>query len=91
MSKLLPGLGYLALPSSPETWLVEPLLPSGGAILVFGEPKVGKSFAGLQARRRHLRPHNPDSRRSQYFFTALCRRIVASVLLLSVPRAQTLG
>ena len=39
---------YLALPRSPQTWLVEPLLPLGGQLLLYGDPKVGKSFAALQ-------------------------------------------
>lgn len=47
-SKIVPGLAYLALPSSPATWLIDPLLPSGGAMLMYGDPKVGKSFAALQ-------------------------------------------
>lgn len=45
---VLSGSEYLALPRAPETWLVEPLLPVGGSILLYGDPKVGKSFAALQ-------------------------------------------
>lgn len=48
MPKIVNLSDYLALPSSPETWLIEPLLPSGGAMLLYGDPKVGKSFAALQ-------------------------------------------
>jgi RecA-family ATPase len=48
MSKIVSGAEYLALPSSPETWLIDPLLPSGGACLLYGDPKVGKSYAALQ-------------------------------------------
>lgn len=39
---------YLSLPREPQTWLVEPLLPKGGTMLLYGDPKVGKSFAALQ-------------------------------------------
>lgn len=46
--RILSGIDYLALPSSPATWLIEPLLPSGGAMLLYGDPKIGKSFAALQ-------------------------------------------
>lgn len=46
--KIVSGLSYLALPSSPDTWLIDPLLPSGGALLLYGDPKIGKSFAALQ-------------------------------------------
>jgi hypothetical protein len=42
------GAEYLALPRAPETWLVAPLLPVGGTMLLYGDPKVGKSFAALQ-------------------------------------------
>lgn len=48
MSKILSGEDYLALPSTPETFLIDPLLPSSGALLLYGDPKVGKSFAALQ-------------------------------------------
>jgi RecA-family ATPase len=48
MPKIVTGAEYLALPSSPSTWLIEPLLPSGGAMLLYGDPKVGKSYAALQ-------------------------------------------
>jgi RecA-family ATPase len=48
MPKIVSGQDYLKLPSSPATWLVEPLLPSSGAMLLYGDAKVGKSFAALQ-------------------------------------------
>lgn len=48
MAKILSGTDYLKLPSSPSTWLIDPLLPSGGAMLMYGDPKVGKSYAALQ-------------------------------------------
>ena len=36
---------YLALPRDKENWLVKPLIPSGGAALLYGDPKVGKALA----------------------------------------------
>lgn len=48
MPKIVTGEDYLNLPSSPETYLIDPLLPSGGALLLYGDPKVGKSYAALQ-------------------------------------------
>jgi RecA-family ATPase len=39
---------YLNLPRSPETWLIDPLLPIGGSALLYGDAKIGKSFAALQ-------------------------------------------
>lgn len=48
MPKIVSGPDYLNLPSSPETYLIDPLLPSGGALLLYGDPKVGKSYAALQ-------------------------------------------
>jgi RecA-family ATPase len=48
MPKIANGVDYLNLPSSPETYLIDPLLPSGGAMLLYGDPKVGKSYAALQ-------------------------------------------
>ena len=48
MASIVSGSEYLALPRSPETWLIEGLLPVSGGLLLFGDPKVGKSFAALQ-------------------------------------------
>jgi hypothetical protein len=49
MSKaILSGRDYLSLPRAPETWLIDPLLPAGGLCLVYGDPKIGKSYAALQ-------------------------------------------
>jgi len=48
MSTIVTGADYLDLPRDPESWLVENLLPTGGSMLLFGDPKVGKSFAALQ-------------------------------------------
>lgn len=47
-NSILTGKEYLALPRSAETFLVEPLLPQGGSLTLYGDPKVGKSFAALQ-------------------------------------------
>lgn len=48
MKPILTGKEYLALPRDANTWLIEPLLPAGGVGIVYGDPKVGKSFAVLQ-------------------------------------------
>lgn len=42
------GRDYLDLPTEPETWLVKPLIPAGGSVVLYGEAKVGKSYAALQ-------------------------------------------
>jgi len=39
---------YLALPRAPEAWVIKPLLPTGGTVILYGEAKLGKSFLGLQ-------------------------------------------
>lgn len=39
---------YLSLPREAETWLIKPLIPAGGAVNVYGDAKVGKSFATAQ-------------------------------------------
>lgn len=46
--KIVSGSDYINLPSTPSTWLIEPLLPASGAMLLYGESKGGKSFAALQ-------------------------------------------
>lgn len=48
VSPIVTGDDYLKLPSAPETWLVEGLVPSGGSLLLYGDPKVGKSYAAMQ-------------------------------------------
>lgn len=48
MSKIVTGAEYLALPREPETFLIDPLLPVGGSMLLYGDPKIGKSYAALQ-------------------------------------------
>lgn len=42
------GSEYMNLPCEPETWLIRPLVPMGGSVLIYGEPKVGKSYAAIQ-------------------------------------------
>lgn len=42
------GRDYIDLPTEPETWLVRPLIPAGGSVVLYGEAKVGKSYAALQ-------------------------------------------
>lgn len=39
---------YLALPSGPSDWLIEPILPAGGRAIIFAPPKAGKSSFALQ-------------------------------------------
>ena len=48
MNTIVRGDDYLNLPRAPETWLIEPLIPAGGTALLYGDPKVGKSYAALQ-------------------------------------------
>ena len=45
---ILPAEDYLSLPRSSESWLLRPLLPVGGSMLLYGDPKVGKSYAAIQ-------------------------------------------
>lgn len=39
---------YLKLPRSPDTWLVKSLIPVGGAALLYGQEKSGKSAIAIQ-------------------------------------------
>lgn len=48
MPKPVVGPEYLKLPRNVGTWIVEPLLPMGGSLNIFGKPKAGKSLAALQ-------------------------------------------
>ena len=48
MPTIVSGSEYLSLPRAKETWLIKPVLPTSGAVLLYGDPKVGKSFAALQ-------------------------------------------
>ena len=45
---IVSGSEYLSLPRAPEAWLLKPLIPAGGACLLYGDSKVGKSFAAIQ-------------------------------------------
>jgi RecA-family ATPase len=38
---------YLALPREPQPWVIQDLIPVGGAVNVYGKPKTGKSFIAL--------------------------------------------
>lgn len=39
---------YLAQPREKNTWLLKPFIPTSGAALLYGDPKVGKSYLGIQ-------------------------------------------
>lgn len=39
---------YLKLPREAETFLLKPIIPTGGACLIYGSPKLGKSYLGIQ-------------------------------------------
>jgi RecA-family ATPase len=46
--RILSGVDYLSQPSGPDTWLIKPLLPTSGAMLIYADPKAGKSYLALQ-------------------------------------------
>src|SRR6266850_2844985 len=50
--ELRPGFvgvdSYLNLPRDRSTWLLKPLIPISGACLLYGSPKTGKSYMGIQ-------------------------------------------
>lgn len=52
MSDQFPGFvsveDYLRLPRDPATWLIEPLIPIGGAAILYGQEKSGKSAIAIQ-------------------------------------------
>lgn len=48
VQRFLRASDYVTLPRPTETWLVDSVLPAGGSMLLYGDPKVGKSFAALQ-------------------------------------------
>jgi RecA-family ATPase len=48
MSAIVSGADYLNLPRAPHTWLIEPIIPMGGSVLMYGDAKVGKSYSALQ-------------------------------------------
>lgn len=39
---------YLHLPREAQTYLMKPLIPTAGACLLYGAPKLGKSYLGIQ-------------------------------------------
>ena len=45
---ILTGAEYLALPRDRETWLLRPLIPVGGAAILYGDAKLGKSYLAIQ-------------------------------------------
>lgn len=44
----LPVNNYLSLPREPNAWLLQPMIPVGGAALIYGQEKVGKSAIAIQ-------------------------------------------
>jgi RecA-family ATPase len=47
-TSFISGAEYLAMPRPAETFLIEPLLPQGGSMVIWADPKVGKSYMALQ-------------------------------------------
>lgn len=43
----LTGTEFLSLPQKKRKWLIEPLIPVGGIVNLYGKPKTGKSFASF--------------------------------------------
>ena len=41
------GENYLLLPRQPQPWLIKDMLPAGGCAVLYGKPKLGKSFIAL--------------------------------------------
>lgn len=41
------GDNYLLLPRQPQPWLIKDMLPAGGCAVLYGKPKLGKSFLAL--------------------------------------------
>lgn len=39
---------YISLPAPDQTWVIEPLIPQGGLVNLYGPPKGGKSYLALQ-------------------------------------------
>lgn len=39
---------YLALPRAPEAWIIDPIVPTGGTVILYGDAKLGKSYLALQ-------------------------------------------
>lgn len=46
---IYPGSSYRKLPRPATTWLIEPIIPAGGSVVLYGDAKLGKSFLALQA------------------------------------------
>lgn len=44
----LPVDDYLRQPRERGTWLLKPLIPVSGAALIYAQPKMGKSYLGIQ-------------------------------------------
>jgi hypothetical protein len=42
------GPGYVGLPRTGGAWIIQDLLPIGGLLNIFGQPKKGKSYLALQ-------------------------------------------
>lgn len=46
--RFVSGDDYLELPTAEQTWIIEPLIPSGGLVNIYGQPKEAKkSWMGL--------------------------------------------
>ena len=46
--RFVSGDEYLALPSQAQTWVIEPLIPAGGLVNIYGKPKEAKkTWMGL--------------------------------------------
>lgn len=46
--KFVTGNAYLELPTAEQTWIIEPLIPTGGLVNIYGRPKEAKkSWMGL--------------------------------------------
>lgn len=48
MNRIVSVEEYLSLPREAEQFLIRPLLPRSGSLLLYGDPKVGKSYAAIQ-------------------------------------------
>ena len=54
------GPGYVNLPRGGGAWVVEDLLPVGGLLNIFGQPKKGKSFLSLQLAQAIADPYETE-------------------------------
>lgn len=48
MAAIVSGSEYLQLPRPKNTWIIDHVLATGGNLMLYGDPKVGKSLASLQ-------------------------------------------